>query len=329
MRPPRPWSHPRLLSQALTILFRHCLATPGERGLFSTAEQIAFEAKLGLQHIDTSARALTHVDLYKLQRTSLDAILVQYPRPARRPPSDPTGTAAATGAASLTSRHVCADLVETAKQLMPSDFAGEFALKVTQLLDQSHAPEEAEAAPRRAERKTVHASPPGVRAVVQGATIGRLSPSKAARTDEPVRNKAASAFFRASGDAGLRSRVDNLASEVAGMRDSIDGIETLLRALLQAKMVAEGPAGAAAQPENGKANPWEKMMGWLDPAQRGGGQQQAHPGASVTACAGSTAGEQPVANLSAQLGELASEVQRIAGTQDAMASHLGIPRQRV
>lgn len=219
-------------------------------------------------------------------------------------------------------------MVETAKQLMPSDFAGEFALKVTQLLDQSHAPEEAEAAPRRAERKTVHASPPGVRAAVQGATIGRLSPSKAARTDEPVRNKAASAFFRASGDAGLRSRVDNLASEVAGVRDSIDGIETLLRALLQAKMVAEGPAGAAAQPENGKANPWEKMMGWLDPAQRGGCQQQAHPGASVAARA-STAGEQPVAILSTQLGELASEVQRIAGTQDAIASHLGIPRQRV
>ena len=72
-----------------------------------------------LLRYDTSARALTHVDLYKLPRVSFDAIIVQYPRPSRH-------------------------LVTTAHQVMPADFAGEFDHKVTQLLEDPDMLEEVE-----------------------------------------------------------------------------------------------------------------------------------------------------------------------------------------
>lgn len=93
-----------------------------------------------LLRYDTSARALTHVDLYKLPRVSFDAIIVQYPRPSRH-------------------------LVTTAHQVMPADFAGEFDHKVTQLLEDPDMLEEVESEPAtKPQPKPALSAPPNVKA---------------------------------------------------------------------------------------------------------------------------------------------------------------------
>ena len=80
----------------------------GERGLFSLEEQRDFdETRAGQNQVryDTSARAITHCDVYKLMRTDFDAIVEQYPQPAMR-------------------------LITTAQQLMAPDFAAIFKAKI-------------------------------------------------------------------------------------------------------------------------------------------------------------------------------------------------------
>ena len=85
----------------------------GERGLFAALDQKFHEF-----HFDTSARALTHVDLYGLDREHFEQICADYPTHALK-------------------------LIESAKKNMPIEFASAFAHKVETIV---HARDEAEKA---------------------------------------------------------------------------------------------------------------------------------------------------------------------------------------
>eukprot|EP00908_Phaeocystis_cordata_P002695 Transcript_12939.p1 GENE.Transcript_12939~~Transcript_12939.p1 ORF type:complete len:635 (-),score=268.02 Transcript_12939:83-1987(-) len=86
----------------------------------------------------------------------------------------------------------------------------------------------------------------------EGSTGWGSRKSGRAKSPEPKPESAAAGGGSTGGGGGggggggidtvLRTRVDGLASEVAGLRDSIHGIETLLRAALQAKALGAGPA---------------------------------------------------------------------------------------
>ena len=104
----------------------------GERGLFSLEEQRDFDETRAGQNqtrYDTSARAITHCDVYKLMRSDFDKIVVEYPQPAMR-------------------------LVTTAQQLMAPDFAAIFKAKIfkianpkkVEVMDREATSEEQEAA---------------------------------------------------------------------------------------------------------------------------------------------------------------------------------------
>ena len=82
----------------------------GERGLFAALDQKFHEF-----HFETSARALTHVDLYGLDRENFEQICADYPTAALK-------------------------LVDSAKKNMPIEFAAAFARKVETIV---HASDEA------------------------------------------------------------------------------------------------------------------------------------------------------------------------------------------
>lgn len=130
----------------------------GERGLLSPAEQHAHEVKNKLQRCETSARALTHVDLFRLQRQALEAVLAQYPKPS-------------------------VQLIQTAHSEFSKDFAQIFEAKVMKIVGEG-APA-TDAAPPKVATESV--PPPPTPDPLKSSVINTVSPPFALAGSADVR----------------------------------------------------------------------------------------------------------------------------------------------
>ena len=119
----------------------------GERGLLSPAEQHAHQVKNKLKRWETSARALTHVDLFRLQRQAFEAVVAQYPRPS-------------------------VQLIQTAHSEFNKDFAQIFEVKVMKIVDEG-APVKEAAPPKVA---TESAKPPPAPGLNKCSLLSTVSP---------------------------------------------------------------------------------------------------------------------------------------------------------
>ena len=277
----------------------------GERGLLSAAEQ--GHGGKGLQQYETSARAITHVDLFRLQRHAFDELIAQYPKPA-------------------------VHLVETARQVMPHDFAAVFARKIDALL-----------AGTRDEASFVKQS---------GAADAAAPTSSAAATASTTASASSVAtgiFGLPAGGSGAAKQSKKLSifSTVQSASSASAAAATPAEAQAQAAAAAAAAAEPAWTPQQAapQAMPSVDALSSVGAASKASGHESDQEGPSPSktptkprsrrrkngtcrcgegGAAGGSGSAAAVAELAATMAGLSHEVASVARMQLAIATHLGV-----